>query len=93
MTMELFDSIPLSCLLNKKFLCVHGGISPDLKSVNQRLDSWKILKKLIDLEKSQKQDYSVTWYGLTLSIARLEHVIAWSKPTKSEVVLTFLGAK
>ena len=29
----MFDSIPLACLLNKKFLCVHGGISHDLKEV------------------------------------------------------------
>ena len=34
LTMEMFDSIPLSCILNRKFLCVHGGISHDLKSVD-----------------------------------------------------------
>ena len=31
--MELFDSMPLSAIVNKKYLCVHGGISPDLKKI------------------------------------------------------------
>jgi serine/threonine-protein phosphatase 2B catalytic subunit len=32
----MFDQIPLACLLNKKFLLVHGGISHDLKTVIDR---------------------------------------------------------
>ena len=32
--MESFDALPLSCLVNDKFLGLHGGISPSLKSVN-----------------------------------------------------------
>lgn len=31
--MESFDHIPLSCIINTRFLAVHGGISPDLKSI------------------------------------------------------------
>lgn len=30
---ESFDALPLSCLVNKRFLSLHGGISPDLKSL------------------------------------------------------------
>lgn len=31
--MDSFDLIPLSCVINGKFLAVHGGISPELKTV------------------------------------------------------------
>ena len=31
--METFDALPISCLVNGKFLALHGGISPDLKTV------------------------------------------------------------
>lgn len=28
-----FDALPISCLLNNKFLALHGGISPELKKL------------------------------------------------------------
>lgn len=31
--MSAYDSLPLACLVNKKFFCVHGGISDKLLSV------------------------------------------------------------
>ena len=31
--MESFDSLPLACIINEKFVAVHGGISPDVESV------------------------------------------------------------
>ena len=31
--MELFDNLPLSAIVNNKFLCIHGGISTDFQTV------------------------------------------------------------
>ena len=31
--MDSFDMMPLACIINGKFLALHGGISPEMKSV------------------------------------------------------------
>ena len=31
--MDAFDSLPLACLINEKFVAIHGGISPELKKI------------------------------------------------------------
>ncbi len=31
--MESFDALPLACILNERFLVIHAGISPDIKTV------------------------------------------------------------
>lgn len=33
--MDSFDAMPLSCLVNEKYLSMHGGISPELKKTDQ----------------------------------------------------------
>jgi serine/threonine-protein phosphatase 2B catalytic subunit len=32
--LESFNSLPLAAIMNKQFFCVHGGLSPDLKTLN-----------------------------------------------------------
>jgi serine/threonine-protein phosphatase 2B catalytic subunit len=31
---EMFDCMPLSCIINGKFIAVHAGISPELKTLS-----------------------------------------------------------
>ena len=33
MLIDLFDALPLAAIINNKFLAVHGGISPELKTI------------------------------------------------------------
>jgi len=41
--MDSFDLMPLSCIINGKFLAVHGGISPELKTLEdlKRMDRFR----------------------------------------------------
>jgi serine/threonine-protein phosphatase 2B catalytic subunit len=37
--MDSFDALPIGGVLNDQFLCIHGGISPSIKTVSLRLFS------------------------------------------------------
>lgn len=41
--MDSFDLLPLACVVNSKFLAVHGGISPELKTLEdlKKIDRYK----------------------------------------------------
>lgn len=36
-SLNSFNSLPLAAIMNKQFFCVHGGLSPDLKTLNDVL--------------------------------------------------------
>lgn len=58
--MDSFDLIPLSCVVNGKFLALHGGISPELKSVKKLHYFYNLtfffffFKKLDDIKKIER---------------------------------------
>jgi serine/threonine-protein phosphatase 2B catalytic subunit len=42
--LESFESMPIAAIVNKDYLCVHGGISPDMvtvEEINKKVERFK----------------------------------------------------
>jgi len=33
--LEVFNSLPLACIVDDKYLAMHGGISPDIQKIDE----------------------------------------------------------
>lgn len=75
---DSFYCLPLACVVNKQFLAIHGGISPDLKSVPlPSTHSLMILKNLTECKRFLSADFSGTFM-------RNGSDILWSDPVGNE---------
>lgn len=88
--MILFDLLPVSAVLNNKFFCAHGGLSPELNKVTSKLFSLKTLIKLREQERFQRVVCFVILCGLIQLSQRLVNLEQWLRRTKPEVALIIL---
>lgn len=68
---DVFDHLPLTCLIGKKILCMHGGLGPNIHTMSDIANVPKPLRSDLKMELDQ------TWTNL---VAR---DLLWSDPANS----------
>jgi hypothetical protein len=95
---DLFDYLPLSCVINGKFIALHAGLSPELKTVTDinKVDRFhgkfthkKIILNFLTFQKFRKMGYSAISSGRIPSKAKTEASRINSNSTITETVPIF----
>lgn len=84
---KVFAYLPIACTINQRIFCIHGGISPDFKSLNQIRD----LKRPIYSIEKDTMLYNVLWSDPHKNNGFIESLRAKSCSYGTDVLMRFLN--